>query len=292
MGSMRSRAITDGHGQSLGATARGLALSCHPLPSLAVTALVAGMAARADTTWLTATLATTAILAGQLSIGWSNDARDAERDRAVQRSDKPAAAGQISARAVGVAALTAVAAGVALAAPLGWRSLLLVLLGIACGWAYNFGVKATPLSWLPYAVAFATLPAVVTFASTDARWPPTWALVAGGLFGVAAHVANALPDLLEDQATGVRGLPHRLGTRASALLGPALLAAASFVIVLVPPHEAAALRVVGVSVTVVVADAAAALALRNPGSRRYFFAVIAIAGLDLLLFGLSGAKLA
>jgi 4-hydroxybenzoate polyprenyltransferase len=274
------------------ATARALVLSCHPLPSLAVTGLVAGMAARADTTWGAATLATGAILAGQVSIGWSNDARDATRDRMVQRNDKPAATGQISPRTIGVASLTAVVLSAASAGPLGWRSFLLVLLGIACGWAYNFGLKATALSWLPYALAFATLPAVATFASTNARWPPAWALVAGGLFGVAAHVANALPDLFDDRATGVRGFPHRLGPRASALLGPALLAAASFVIVLVPAHEGTALRLIGVSVTVVVTATAAALALRDPGSRRYFLAVVAIAGLDLLLFGLSGAKLA
>jgi hypothetical protein len=34
------------------------------------------------------------------------------------------------------------------------------------------------------------------------RWPlaPAWALVAGPFFGVTVHVANVLPDLLDDQA--------------------------------------------------------------------------------------------
>ena len=37
-----------------------------------------------------------AVLAGQLSVGWSNDYLDRERDRAAGRTDKPVAAGELS----------------------------------------------------------------------------------------------------------------------------------------------------------------------------------------------------
>ncbi len=38
-----------------------------------------------------------------------------------------------------------------------------------------------------------------------------WLPVAGACLGTGAHLLNVLPDLEDDAATGVRGLPHRLG---------------------------------------------------------------------------------
>ena len=45
---------------------------------------------------------------------------------------------------------------------------------------------------------------------------PAWAGIAGAALGAAVHLTNVLPDLEDDRATGIRGLPHRLGARASA----------------------------------------------------------------------------
>jgi len=47
------------------------------------------------------------VFTDQLSIGWSNDYLDAERDRAVLRSDKPVATGAIEPRVAGIAAVVA-----------------------------------------------------------------------------------------------------------------------------------------------------------------------------------------
>ena len=104
---------------------------------------------------------------------------------------------------------------------------LTVLLGLACGlaagavhlvcvaagWAYNLGLKATVWSWLPYAVCVRWLPVFVALADRPSGLPPLWIPVAGALLGVGAHLLNVLPDLADDAATGVRGLPHRLGAR-------------------------------------------------------------------------------
>ena len=111
--------------------------------------------------------------------------------------------------------------------PKGWPGGGAALVTVACGWAYNLGLKATALSWLPYAIAFGMLPAVVTLSASPPRWPAAWALAAGALLGVAAHLANVLPDLSQDAATGVHGLPHRLGAKATALAGAGILLAAS-----------------------------------------------------------------
>src|SRR6476659_661201 len=209
---------------------RGLALSCHPLPTIAVTAISAGLAALAGLSPARGALLVAAVFAGQLSIGWSNDAIDAARDRATQRSDKPVAQGAVSTRTVAVAAGVALLVAVLLSLALGWQPGLASLTDVACGWLYNLGLKATAFSFLPYAIAFGVLPAVATLSSPQPSWPAPWAMTAGALFGVSAHLANVLPDLDDDVGTGVRGLPHRLGARATAVACPVLLGAASLVI--------------------------------------------------------------
>ena len=234
---------------------------------------------------------TGAVFAGQLSIGWSNDYLDAERDRAVHRSDKPVATGAVTPRTAGAAALVALIVAFALSATLGLGGGAAALLIVVCGWLYNFGLKATIASWLPYAVAFGMLPAVATLSASPPRWPAAWAMTAGGLLGVAAHLANVLPDLREDVATGVRGLPHRLGARATAIVGAAILLAVSAVILFGPGHQPGPWRWAGFVTAVLVAGTAAAGAYRDPSSRRFFLATILIAALDLVFFMLSGTHL-
>ena len=64
---------------------------------------------------------------------------------------------------------------------------------------------------MPYAVAFGALPGGRQPRGAASALPPVVGPVAGALLGVGAHLLNALPDLADDEATGVRGLPHRLG---------------------------------------------------------------------------------
>jgi 4-hydroxybenzoate polyprenyltransferase len=270
---------------------RALALSCHPLPSVAVSALSAGLAALADLPVGRGVLVTMAVFTGQLSIGWSNDCLDAERDRVVHRSDKPVAAGVVAPRVAGAAAVVAFILTLTLSAALGWDGGAAALVIVLCGWLYNLGLKATALSWLPYAVAFGMLPAVATLSASPSRWPAAWALTAGALLGVAAHLANVLPDLREDIATGVRGLPHRLGTRATALTAAVILLAVSAVILFGPGAQPGRWRSVGFVATVLVGGTATATAYRNPSSRRFFSAMIFVAALNLVLFALSGIRL-
>ena len=98
---------------------RALALSCHPVPSVAVTALTSGLAALAGLPLGRAFLVAGAVLTGQLSIGWSNDYLDAERDRAVNRRDKPVATGAVAPRVAGIASAVALVMTLALSAALG-----------------------------------------------------------------------------------------------------------------------------------------------------------------------------
>jgi 4-hydroxybenzoate polyprenyltransferase len=179
-----------------------------------VTAVSAALAAGLRLPPRRAALYTTSVLAGQLSIGWSNDALDAERDAATRRSDKPAARGEIDRRQLWTSAGVAALASTATAVPLGAGATQLML--PAAGWAYNLGLKGTWWSAAAYAVGFAALPASAWLARRDR--PPLWAPAGAALLAVAAHVANVLPDLADDAATGVQGLPHRLGRRRATAL--------------------------------------------------------------------------
>jgi 4-hydroxybenzoate polyprenyltransferase len=166
-----------------------------------------------------------------------------------------------------------------LSALLGWRGALVnVVLGAGAGHAYNLGLKATRWSWVPYASAFGTLPSVVTLAGPDPAWAPPWATGAGAALGVGAHLLNALPDLADDERTGVRGLPHRLGERPSRVLAVALLSAASLSAVLGPagPPPAWAWAVLALVAVLAVLTSAAR-------GRAPFRAAVAIALLDVVL---------
>lgn len=167
---------------------------------------------------------TVAVLTGQLSIGWSNDAIDADRDRTVGRTDKPAASGALSVSAIRTAAGAAVVATILASLLLGIVPGAVHLVAVvAMGWAYNLGLKSTVASVVPYAVAFGALPSVPSLA-IQGHGAPLWLGITGAAIGVAAHLANALPDLGDDARTGVRGLPHRIGARGSRQVAAVVLA--------------------------------------------------------------------
>jgi 4-hydroxybenzoate polyprenyltransferase len=232
-----------------------------------------------------------AVLAGQASIGWSNDWLDADRDRAVARADKPVVQGAVRPAVLRSAALAAAALAVVLSLLLGIVPGLLLLVLVASGWAYNAGLKRTAASVVPYVTGFGALPAGVVAAAPGTPLAPWWLVTAGGALGAAAHLANVAPDLEDDLATGVRGLPHRLGARASALLAALLLGAASLVLVLGPEGRP---TVAGWSALVVALPALAVAGLAGTARRRRraFPAVMLLTVLDVGLRLLGGAAVA
>lgn len=286
--------MTPGRVAPASGVVRALVLSCHPLPTIAVTAISAGLAALAGLSLSRGLLLVAAVLAGQLSIGWSNDAIDAARDRASARVDKPVARGAVSPRVVAVAAGLALFLATVLSLALGWQPGLASLTVIACGWLYNLGLKATAFSFVPYAIAFGTLPAIATLALPVPVWPAPWAMIAGALFGVSAHLANVLPDLDDDIDTGVRGLPHRIGARATAVACPVLLGGASLVILMGTSGGSgtgAGWRWAAAAVLCGLIGVGVVVGLRNPTSRSLFLIVLTAAVLAVALFAASGQAL-
>lgn len=233
-------------------------------------------------------VALVAVLSGQLSIGWSNDVVDRERDRAVGRGDKPLATGAVSPRTVTTAAAAAAVVTVVASLALGWRAGLAQLVVVSCGWLYNLGLKSTVLSPLPFFVAFASLPAVATLALPDPRWPPAAVLLAAGLVGVAAHAGNVLPDLVDDASTGVRGLPHHLG-RFGAALAAAVCAVAATVLALASARPAVEWSVITLVVAAVMAVSGLVLVRRTARSEAAFYTTMAVAAIGVAMIAGTGA---
>ncbi len=195
----------------------------HPLPAAAVTALAGTVAATLGAGPAATTFATASTLAGQLSVGWSNDYLDRAEDAAAGRRDKPIPAGEIAPIAVWRAALLAVPLCVALSLPLGAVAAAVMAGAVASAWAYNLGLQRTAVSWVPYAVSFGLAPVYLWLAAGEGL-PPSWVVGGAALLGVAGHLTNVLPDIESDRARGARGLPHRLGPRRSLAGAAAALA--------------------------------------------------------------------
>lgn len=260
--------------------ARALVKAAHPGPSLAVTAVGTALGATAGAPAGTCVLLAAALLTGQLSIGWCNDAVDQARDVAAARADKPLAVGSVGVRTVWTACVVALVACVPLSLALGAAAGVTHLVAVAGGWAYDLGLKRTAASFVPFAVSFGLLPTVATLSLPTPVVPPWWATTAGSLLGVVAHLANALPDLADDVAAGVNGLPQRLGPVRTRLTAAVLLLTAAVVLAVAPPGP------VGLAGVLLLSVAAVALAVafgrRWPERSRAPFALFVVAALAVV----------
>ena len=256
-------------------------LACsHPGPTVVVTTLAGLLAVGAGIGVGRIVLTVAAVLFGQLSVGWSNDAIDAQRDLAIGRRDKPIAAGVISRRAVAAAAGVSLVIALIISAIIGWEFCLAHGIALASAWAYNAWLKFTWASVIPFAVSFGILPSLATLAAPAPVVAPWWQGAAGALLGIAVHLTNVLPDLADDEATGVRGLGHRIGATPSAIAAFAAVIAGIVVVVVGSFGEVPFAVALAASVSVVACAVAGLLrALRKPD--RVVFRLVMASGLIL-----------
>jgi 4-hydroxybenzoate polyprenyltransferase len=258
---------------------RGFVDACHPLPTLAVTSFVTALALAAGRDRPGALLTCLAVLCGQLSVGWSNDARDADRDQRAGRTEKPTVRGAVRASWLWPSAFVALAASTVLsflaAGPVGGTAHVIAVLS---AWAYNLALKTTVLSALPYAVSFGLIPAFVTYGLTPAQPPAAWLTATCALLGVGAHLTNALPDVDSDVAVQAGGLVARIGARAATLAALGCVVAAVLVL-LTSVGLAAWLTWTCVALTL----ASAVAVLRLGHGRALFRYVVALAALAVVL---------
>ncbi len=192
----------------------GLLRATHFLPTVTVTTLTFLLAWRTSDLQTANGIAAT-VLTGQLIVGWSNDLVDYSDDLLHERQNKPLVSGSISLSSLkwscalaGVALLTLTIVG-----PLTGRFGLAHLLAVVSAIAYNFKLKATPFSFLPYAFSFGLLPVIILGAT--AQPSKLWMVVVGATFGIGVHLANVFKDLENDRSSGIYGLPQILGVEKS-----------------------------------------------------------------------------
>lgn len=268
--------------------AQGLLRASHPLPTAVVTALAITLAIGVGMAAGTVALVGLAVLSGQFSVGWSNDWLDAARDRTTGRTDKPIVTGSVTAGVVRGTALAALVVCAVASWATGASSGTLHVVAVLSAWCYNLGVKGTAFSPVPYAISFGLLPAFVIRAAGEPV--PAVIVVAGALLGVGAHVANALPDLDDDAATGVRGLPHRIGRKASSVVAPLLLGAGVAVVVAGLPSRDPLVPVAAAGAAAL-AIGAGAVAVLRPHSRVPFVLSMAVAAVCVGLLVVAGPQL-
>ena len=188
------------------------------------------------------------------------------------------------------------ALAILLTVPLGVAATVVHLVALASAWAYNAALKNSAVSVLPYALSFGLLPAIASLARPVPALPAWWVFAAGALLGVAAHFANVLPDLDDDRRTGIRGLPHRLGLRASIVITWAALLLGAVAItagIAIRAHGVGvpAFTLVGLLASLAIAVTGLVLALRRGVGRWLFRLVIAAALIDVAMLVLAGTRM-
>ncbi len=193
----------------------GLARATHLYPNVmvAIATLAFGLVARHGTfspdllrVWLV-------VMCGHASIGLTNDYRDRELDRLTQ-PDKPIPAGLVRASQVRVAIIFLLTLGSLLALTLPPGAALLALVATAAGLLYDFRLKDSYLSWVPYMLSFSTFPLFVWAGLGQFQGRLVWLYPPALFLTVGINLANALPDIEQDRSRqGSQGLAHRLGTR-------------------------------------------------------------------------------
>src|SRR5206468_3675734 len=208
----------------------------HPIPSVLTTlaavgfALVFGLPIDDWRIWWIAAI----MLLVQFSISSLNEWADQDLDGLSGRP-RPIPLGLLSpGTAVVVAVLFAVAAlALSPLSGFGFLAFLLVLLGIACGWAYDLKLKRTALSFLPFAVAFPLVPlwvAMIAGRPLEALGP---VLLGGIPLSVSIHLADAIPDRAPDRAAGVNTLAVTLGRPGAEVAAVVLLLLGTLVSIVV-----------------------------------------------------------
>jgi 4-hydroxybenzoate polyprenyltransferase len=238
--------------RSPGGRVRSLVFLGHPGPSLLVTLVfvaIAGLAGRRvpDATRILQLVGT--MLPIQLCIGVINDVVDLPAD-AVAQPYKPLVRGVLGRSTAVWAGVALGVIGLGVAATINLATLGLAAAALGAGLAYDLGLRRTILSWVPWWGGMVVLP-LAAYASAGAI--PARLLIViplSALIAVGLHLANAQPDIDADRSAGVRSLAVVMGVRRARWEGPAALAVAGLLalVLAIPLGQADPLLFAGAAV--------------------------------------------
>jgi 4-hydroxybenzoate polyprenyltransferase len=150
-------------------------------------------------------IAAVAMVGFQFSIGALNDLVDVDAD-ARAKPWKPIPVGRVSRGSAALATVLGAFVGVAGATVLGLTTLVVGLVGYLAGVAYDVDLRRRGLDWLAFVVAVPMLPVFAWLAATGTLPPGVGVLVPlAALAGPTLHVANALVDVTDPDATRIGG---------------------------------------------------------------------------------------
>lgn len=209
----------DGGPAGLLRTARGIALVIHLFPALmngvagAVFYLIAAQAFAIGPALM---LGLSAFLI-HASIGSLNDYLDVDLDRR-SRPEKPLVRGDLSPGFAFAVSIVSAVGGLLLSLVFGLPVMLLALVVLAAGLAYDLWLKGTVWSWAPYGIAIPALPVWGFLAAGQFAPVLLVSFPLGVLVALALNLANTIPDIRDDTAYGIQGLAHRLGVRNASIV--------------------------------------------------------------------------
>jgi 4-hydroxybenzoate polyprenyltransferase len=217
----------------------GLFLLVHPGPvalHLLAVSLFVLLASWPSFNWPTILLLVSAHTAMQVAIAIHNDYADRLTDAQGQKK-KPIPLGLVTPREALLGTTLCIALMFLLLLPLNHLALLISILYLALGLSYNLGLKSTPFSGIVFALAIPLIP-VYAFVGVGRILPILpWFVPTAALLGVALNLANSLPDLEEDKASGLHTLAVVLGlSRSYALCTLCVLASAILIACLSLTH--------------------------------------------------------
>ncbi len=165
-------------------------------------------------------LAGLAVFVAQLIMGLVNDLLDADADRRSGAPGKPVAEGIIPPGNVSFAIAVLLLLVIPLALQNGTEAGVYLLATLVVGFVHNKWLHGTVLSWFGWSATFALLTAFVTLGGwgreADGSAPLASFVWLCAALGFLVHFLTSLPDLVVDNAAGVRHLPLRVALRTGA----------------------------------------------------------------------------
>ena len=203
--------------------------AAHIAPGLVVTGISFALSAQISSIDHSVFFALT-ILTGQFIVGWSNDLIDMASDKKSNRFEKPLVSGAVKKQTlhfflVGDLVLLFC---FTFFGPIGIMAGLLHCSAVLAALIYNYRLKNSILSFLPYAYAFGLLPATVYISAH--HHIQYWMVIIGISFGIGSHFANVLKDWETDAKNGYGGAPQKVGVFYSKVISAISFCAGSLVL--------------------------------------------------------------